>query len=565
MVTLLAVAFVAGVVTAISPCILPVLPVIFFGGSTGSWRRSVAIVAGLVISFATATLFGIVVLNALDLPDDLLNDLGIALLLALALGLLIEPVGRLMERPFSRLQTSPKVGAGTKSGVVLGMGLGLVFVPCAGPVLAAISTAASRERFSTNAILITVFYALGAAIPLLVVALLSSRLATTWTFVRRHARAVRSVSGLFIGAMAIVVLTGAAMSLQNDVPAYATSIENHLVTCSVQSQLDRLDGEHKNTFAACGEHHANLALLGEAPNFTGITAWLNTKGDRPLSLHELRGKVVLVDFWTYSCVNCRRSLPHVEAWYREYHRFGLEVVGVHTPEFAFEHVVGNVAAAAKSLGVTYPIAIDNDYKTWTAYNNNYWPADYLIDQNGEVRHTAFGEGGYAQMEADIRALLEADGATDLPAPTDVADRTPTGIGTPETYLGYELEYDHTTAEGIESNVATELVPDVATRYTLPSSLPPEFLGYGGTWDVHAEESTAVKDATLELSFTAQDVYLVIGGHGTVTATEDGARVATVHVSGYPDLYTIYAGTVTTNGTLVIDASPGVRCYDLTFG
>ena len=146
---------------------------------------------------------------------------------------------------------------------------------------------------------------------------------------------------------------------------------------------------------------------------------------------------MLVDFWTYSCINCRRSLPHVEAWYRAYHKDGLVVVGVHTPEFAFEHVESNVAAAAKSLGVTYPIALDNNYGTWDAYNNQYWPAEYLIDQNGDVRHTSFGEGDYATTESDIRALLMAGGATHLPAPTDVPNTEPTQATTPESYLGYQ--------------------------------------------------------------------------------------------------------------------------------
>jgi cytochrome c biogenesis protein CcdA/thiol-disulfide isomerase/thioredoxin len=562
MVTLLAVGFVAGLVTAISPCILPVLPVVFAGGTTGGWRRSVAIVVGLATSFAVATLFGIALLNALGLPLDFLNDLGIALLLLLAVGLVIDPIGALLERPFARLQTAPRVGAGTRSGLVLGAGLGLVFVPCAGPILAAIATAAARERFSTQAVLLTVAYALGAALPLLVLALLSQRLATTWSLVRTHARTVRRVSGVLIGTMAVVILTGAVMGLQTDVPAFASSIENHLITGSVASQLDTIKGEKANPFATKQGQHpsASLADLGAAPNFTGITAWLNTPGDRPLTLRELRGKVVLVDFWTYSCINCRRSLPHVEAWYRAYARDGLVVVGVHTPEFAFEHVVSNVAAAANGLGVTYPIAVDNNYGTWDAYNNEYWPAEYLIDQNGEVRHTSFGEGDYTLMEADIRALLTAGGATHLPAWTETPNRTPTGELTPETYLGYELQYEHD-----DENVDTELVPNVSVDYTLPNPLPSDLVAYGGYWDAHAEESTAGANATLEVSFTGQDVYLVLGGTGTVRVSLDGAPPSVVHVSGFPDLYTLYAGSSSTYGTLLLHVSPGVRAYDFTFG
>jgi cytochrome c biogenesis protein CcdA/thiol-disulfide isomerase/thioredoxin len=563
MVALLAVGFVAGVVTAISPCVLPVLPVVFAGGATGGWRRSVGIASGLAISFAAATLFGEAVLNALHLPLDVLNYVGRVLLIVLGVSLLIDPIAALLERPFARLQVRPKVTTGTRSGLVLGAGLGLVFVPCAGPILAAISVAGARERFSASAIFLTIAYALGAAIPLLVIALLSGRLSTTWSVVRRHARTVRRVSGVVIAAMGIVIWTGALTSLQTATAnAFASSFESHLVngSCSLQDELLGVSGEHANRYVKCGVTVRGLPDLGPAANFTGITAWLNTPGNKPLTLHELHGKVVLVDFWTYSCINCRRSLPHVEAWYRAYHKYGLVIVGVHTPEFAFEHVVGNVTAAATQLGVTYPVAVDNNYATWDAYNNMDWPAEYLIDEDGEVRHTSFGEGDYAQMETDIRALLVAGGAKDLPAPTDVANRTPTNAQSPETYLGWQLAEEHQVA-----NIDTDIAPDVATNYQLPNPLPSQCLAFGGTWDVHTQEATAGADAVLEFAFTAQDVYLVLGGTGTVTASYDGNPPVVVHVHGIPNLYTMYAGAVSTNGTLLIHASPGVRAFDFTFG
>ena len=168
----------------------------------------------------------------------------------------------------------------------------------------------------------------------------------------------------------------------------------------------------------------NLPNLGRAPNFTGITAWFNTPGNKPLALSQLRGKVVLIDFWTYSCINCQRALPHVEGWYNDYKKDGLVVVGVSAPEFAFEHVVSNVESAAGSLGIDYPVAVDDNLATWDAYNNEYWPAEYLIDPTGIVRAYDFGEGGYSSMENNIRMLLAANGVTDLPSRTDVADTTP---------------------------------------------------------------------------------------------------------------------------------------------
>ncbi len=356
--------------------------------------------------------------------------------------------------------------------------------------------------------------------------------------------------------MAIVILSGAASGLQTDLPGYASSIENS-VPAGVETQLQHLTGEHANSFAdkQSKELASSLPNLGPAPNFAGITGWLDTPGDRPLSLTSLRGKVVLIDFWTYSCINCRRSLPHVEAWYRSYHKDGLVVVGVHTPEFAFEHVESNIAAAARSLGVTYPIAIDNNYGTWDAYNNEYWPAEYLIDQNGDVRHTSFGEGDYAKTESDIRALLLAGGAKQLPKPTDIPNTEPTQATTPESYLGYQRL----------DNAVNPISDNSMTGYQLPSQLPLDELAFGGHWNVHGWEATAGNDAVLQLSYQATDVYLVLGGHGTVRVSRNGLPLATVRVEGYPDLYTLLAGTSSTEGELTLKMSPGVRAYDFTFG
>ena len=200
----------------------------------------------------------------------------------------------------------------------------------------------------------------------------------------------------------------------------------------------------------------NLPNLGRAPNFTGITAWFNTPGNQPLSLSALRGKVVLVDFWTYSCINCQCSLPHVEGWYNDYKKDGLVVVGVSAPEFAFEHVVSNVESAAGSLGIDYPVAIDDNLATWTAYNNEYWPAEYLIDPTGVVRAYDFGEGGYGTMESNIRMLLSANGVTDLPPRTDVPDKTPTSDAiTPESYVGYSR---------LNNEVGSAVIPDKTVVY-----------------------------------------------------------------------------------------------------
>jgi len=303
---------------------------------------------------------------------------------------------------------------------------------------------------------------------------------------------------------------------------------------------------------------SSLPDLGRAPNFTGIVSWFNTPGNQPLTLAGLRGKVVLVDFWTYSCINCQRSLPHVEGWYNDYKKDGLVVVGVSTPEFAFEHEVANVMSAAGHLGIDYPVAIDNNYGTWDAYNNEYWPAEYLIDPTGEVRAYDFGEGGYGAMESNIRSLLTANGVTGLPARTDVPDKTPTNQLTQESYLGYsELNVDNF--------VGTPIGDDKTIDYHAPSSVPINNLAFDGTWTDHSQEATSGDDARLFLHFEADDVYLVMGGTGTVDVSLNGQHLQSISVSGIPTLYTLYSGTDLRTGELTLSFSPGVQAYDFTFG
>jgi len=274
-------------------------------------------------------------------------------------------------------------------------------------------------------------------------------------------------------------------------------------------------------------------------------------------LASLRGKVVLIDFWTYSCINCQRSLPHVEAWYARYHHDGFEVVGVHTPEFAFEHVVSNVASAAGQLKVDYPIAVDDDYGTWDAYKNEYWPAEYLIDATGHVRHAAFGEGDYGVTESLIRTLLfDANPKVNLPARTDVPDKTPMTQLTPESYLGY----DH----GLPNFDGTSISENQAAPYSFPGSLPEDYLALAGTWTVGPEKITSGANARLELAFMASHVYLVLGGTGTIKATV-GSHSQTIAVSGIPRLYTLVSSTNFEAGTLVLSFSPHVDAYDFTFG
>jgi len=612
---LLLVAFLGGLITGLSPCIVPVIPVVMAGGSTSTSRlRPYVIIAGLVLSFSLSVLFASSVLSILHLPEDLLFWLGVALLGLLSVGLLVPRVGEVIERPFTRLGASRYATEG--GGFVLGLSLGLVFVPCAGPVLTAISVAAAHHRVSATSLLVTLSYALGVTVPLLVLAVFAQR-ATAWSALRSHLPTVRRVAGAILGITTLAIAFNWLGTLQRDVPGYTTALENHIESSgSVCDQLRQLSGERQNQFAAANAHlegekatcastdagnsasghlatgartgggtttsttttngggggtphkqtvfmasKTDLPDLGRAPDFTGITAWFNTPANRPLTLGQLRGKVVLVDFWTYSCINCQRSLPHVEGWYNRYKSDGLVVVGVSAPEFAFEHVVSNVESAAGNLGIDYPVAVDDNLATWDAYNNEYWPAEYLIDPTGIVRAYAFGEGDYGTMENNIRMLLSANGVTDLPPRTDVPDRTPTSDAiTPESYVGYDR-----LANSLDTPPVDDQTENRPVTYHAPSDIPPNDLAFGGTWTVHHEEATAGAGATLGLHFTADDVYLVLGGQGTVGVAYDGQHIADVTVAGIPKLYTLFSGNELQTGVLTLTVSPGLEAYDFTFG
>jgi cytochrome c biogenesis protein CcdA/thiol-disulfide isomerase/thioredoxin len=557
---LVVVGIVAGFLAGISPCILPVLPVVLVAGAStpegatgkAGLARSLAVIGGLVLSFSIIVLAGSEILSLLHLPQDALRDAGIALLIVVGLGYLIPPLGTLIERPFARIGT--RQPNGRAGGFLLGLAVGVVYVPCAGPVLAAIAVVGATHRVGLTAVILTAAFAAGTAVPLLAVALAGGQLTSRIGAIRRQAARIRLAGGAVLVVMAVIIASDALAGLQRDIPGYTDALQG---SATVRNQLNALTGVKHTSLSSCSSTATTLVNCGPAPNFTGITAWLNTSGGKPLSLSELRGKVVLVDFWTYSCINCQRTLPHIETWYKNYAKDGFVVVGVHTPEFAFEHVVSNVRAQAAALGVRYPVAIDDNYATWDAYDNEYWPADYLIDAQGDVRSVHFGEGGYSTTEQLIRQLLQAaHPGVSLPPATDVPDLTPTGEMNPETYLGYEQ---------IQYLDPPDVAQGAPALYHFPASLPLGGLGLAGTWTDNAQEATAGSGAELELSFLAQDIYLVLGGRGTLDVSVDGRPTQTIDVSGVPRLYTLYQGAPAATGTLQLHASPGVQAYDFTFG
>jgi cytochrome c biogenesis protein CcdA/thiol-disulfide isomerase/thioredoxin len=540
---LLGIGFLAGVVTALSPCVLPVLPIVLAGGATG--RRPLAIVAGIVVSFTVFTLFAAWLLDSLGLPEDLLRNLAIALLLLVSLSLLVPQVGELVARPlqvFTRRRSGDLGG-----GLLLGASLGLVFVPCAGPVLAAVTVIAAKRDVGVDGLLLTLSYALGAALPMLAIAFAGQRAAVA---LRAHATTVRRASGVLVGLAALAIALGADTELQTKVPGYTASLQDRFERSdAAQRELRDLTGAREPEAAGGGE--GILEDYGRAPEFAGLVGWLNSK---PLTLEALHGRVVLIDFWTYSCINCLRTLPYIREWDARYRDAGLTIVGVHSPEFAFERVHANVRENVRRLGLHYPIAIDNNYGTWDAWHNQYWPAKYLIDRKGHVRWFHFGEGDYAEAEETIRTLLAERGAP-LPAASGLDEEPSHALVTPESYLGYER---------LARYRGTPIAKDAERRYAFPKTLAENELALAGRWRVEDERAVAGRDARLRLRYRAGDVFLVLTGSGTVRVFVDGKPEGTVRVRG-DRLYTLVERPRNAAHLLELRVTPGVAGYAFTFG
>ena len=575
---LLLVGFIGGLLTGISPCIIPVLPVIFFSGGTEAarpltetgrplgGRRPYLVVLGLVVSFSFFTLVGSFLLSLLHLPQSTIIWIGIVFLLLIALGLIVPRFERILEKPFAWIPQ--RQATGDHGGFLLGIALGAVFVPCAGPVLAVVAVAGAKGSISLNTLVETLAFAIGVAIPLLIFALAGRRLAERVKAFRRHQRGIRVTAGIVMIALAVAVVPlynvpGALLTL---IPDYTSNLQ--AATASVGGTIGFGSAKTKTSSAsassgstACTAEASNLVDCGTAPEFTGIDQWFNTADNKPITLKSLRGKVVLIDFWAYSCINCQRSTPHLNAWYRSYQKDGFVIVGVHAPEYAFEHVPANVLASAKQQGIKYPIALDNDFDTWTAYGNQYWPAEYLVDAKGQVRHISFGEGDYSATEKLIRTLIQQQhpGIT-LPHATDVADTTPTSTLTPETYLGSSRApaASFSSPSGYQTGTATYAFPT--------ASLALDDYAFSGAITVAGESITAAgADSAIRIHYEASHVYLNVSGTGTLTVT-DSAGTRTIAISGTPNIHDLVApGAGYRDSTLTVTLSKGISAYSFTFG
>jgi cytochrome c biogenesis protein CcdA/thiol-disulfide isomerase/thioredoxin len=599
-------ALIAGAGTALTPCVLPILPALLSASAAGGRRRPAGVVLGLAVTFSVSIIALAQLTRGIGLAAGAPRTIAVVVLIAAGIVMLVPALGARVQAPLSRLaRFGPRSrGRGFLSGLGVGGALGFVCAPCAGPILAAVIAVGASGQTTARVVAIALAYVLGLCLVLALYALGGRRLIGV---IRRR------VGGVAVEALlgAVLLATGIAMAANLDVRfedllARATSGADHSAVLAfivdptrgmedshaAQSRLAALrptsrfvlrartsrDGPQAPQAGVSipGVPTPALPDLGSAPDFTDTQQWFNTPGDRPLSIAGLRGHVVLIDFWTYTCINCIRTIPYIESLYRTYHRYGLVVVGVETPEFTFEQIAANVRQAIAADGITYPVVQDNHYGTWDAYQNEYWPADYLIDARGQVRYTQFGEGGYLREEAAIRQLLHDAGARRLPPPIAPDAKLPSsGLGSYETYTNPRQynQYGQRWAAPISAGVH-----DYTARLR---TLGPNDWELAGRFEANAQSITPVGgEAQISGGFQAQRVYLVMTSAGNLARSGqvllDGRPVgradagADVHADGRftvrsQRLYRLLSLARDERATITVRLPPGIRAYDFTFG
>lgn len=592
MIILIVFAFLSGIVTILSPCILPVLPIVLSSSLIGGKKRPLGIVTGFIISFTFFTLFLSAIVRATHISADSLRTGAVVLLVIFGVSLFIPKFQIWMELFISRITSfiSNKISSskpslntnrdeGYVSGIPIGASLGLIWAPCVGPIIASVIALAATSQVNSQAVFITLAYSLGTAIPLLGITYGGRTLLAKNPWLLTRAQSIQKVFGVLMFVTAVGIFFNVDRKFQAYIltvfPNYGTGLtaleENPLVKSALQ-QLNP-NASNKRVGRPMNEiqdtQGVNLPKIGIAPGFQGQSGeWINSE---PITLESLRGKVVLVDFWTYTCINCIRTFPYLTSWYEKYKDKGLVIVGVHTPEFEFEKNVANVKAAAKDFSLPYPIVQDNDFGIWQAYNNHYWPAHYLIDKDGYIRNEHIGEGSYDETEQHIQTLLNETGSN----VTDVIDNPSYTINTQtrEMYLGYDRVEYNVSPEGIKQN--QEAI------YSAPSSLPPNTFAYEGAWTIGNERAKPGNKAKLLLNFNAKHVFLVMRPLNNSTTTTAGVSLNGSSVSNELSGEDVQNGVVTISsdrlykliklpaqqkGTLTIEFNDAnVEVFAFTFG
>jgi cytochrome c biogenesis protein CcdA/thiol-disulfide isomerase/thioredoxin len=508
---LAALVFLGGVLTIFSPCILPVLPFVFARSDRRFATSGLPMLLGMAATFA-----GIATLAAVGGAWAVrVNQYGrvfaLGLLTVFAFTLLSSRLADWIARPFVALgnrlmpnDVTANGADGVASSLLLGGATGLLWAPCAGPVLGLVLTGAALSGPNARTTLLLFAYAAGACTSLGVALLAGGRV---FAAMKRSLGAGEWIRRVF-GAAILLAVTAIALGWDSSGLTRLSLATTNRVEQSLLDRFKAASGPDRGAGIGAGSTLIGLPVEGEFPSLSGATAWLNSA---PLSPQGLRGKVVLVDFWTYSCINCLRTLPYVKAWYDKYRGHGLVVVGVHTPEFAFEKNESNVEHAVATLHVGYPVALDNDYAIWRRFNNHYWPAHYFIDAVGKIRAHHFAEGSYQESENVIRQLLVEAGHTDLPpagetaAPVSGVEAAadPATNRSPETYVGYRRAENFRSPGGIAK--------DLSHAYSAPSYLDTNQWALSGTWEVDREKAVLrASPGSIQYRFFARDLHLVLG-------------------------------------------------------
>ncbi|MCX6782916.1 MAG: cytochrome c biogenesis protein DipZ [Candidatus Levybacteria bacterium] len=540
MILLIAFAFLAGVITVLSPCILPILPIILtssIGGVSTGKSRPLGVVIGFILSFTFFTLFLSTIVRLSGISADTLRLVSVLVIGGFGVSLLIPQFQVLVERMFSKLAAfmpNSQGRTGFGGGLLIGLSVGLLWTPCVGPILASVISLAITGTVTFDAFLITLAYALGTAIPMFLIMLGGQNALRRVPWLLANLGHIQKLFGVLMIITAIGIFFNIDRKFQtyvlNTFPQYGTGLTQLEDNDAIRNELDKKAGQEiKKEDMGKPLFDISTSKGPKAPELIPSGAWFNSD---PLTLKELKGKVVLIDFWTYSCINCQRTMPYLRVWHEKYADKGLVIIGVHAPEFEFEKSEKNVAQAIKDFKLPYPIVQDNDFATWRAYNNRYWPAKYILDKEGYIRYTHFGEGAYDETEKVIQDLLKETGAKDVS--NEINNPTyQIQSKTPELYLGYgRIDY-FSSPEQIKQNALS--------TYTSPTNLGANQVAYEGKWNVMDEYANPQKGAKLHLNFESKEVFLIMRTKGTPAK-----------VKVYVDDKLQYFGVDNVNGTVTVN-------------
>lgn len=561
---LLVLAYLGGVLTIVSPCILPVLPFVFARTGQPFLRSGLPLLAGMAVTFALVASLAAVGGGWVVQVNQYGRWLALLCVALFGLTLLLPQLSERLTRPMvaagSRLSAAAGADARPRPGAsfLIGVATGLLWAPCAGPILGLVLTGAALQGASIGTTLLLLAYAAGAATSLALALLVGGKVFGLMK------KSLGAGEWLRRGLGALMLAGVAAIALGLD-----TGVLSRLSTASTggleQSLVDKLSAKPEQkggAMMAAANHRDTLPIEGTLPPLEGAVQWLNSP---PLTAEALKGKVVLVDFWTYSCINCLRTLPYVKAWAEKYRDQGLVVIGVHAPEFAFERDVSNVTKAMKDLGITYPVAIDNAYKIWRAFDNQYWPAHYFADAKGQIRYHHFGEGDYAESERVIQQLLREAGARNVAGGLIQADakgvqQAPdmNEVQSPETYLGFQRA---------ENFISTgTLATNQVANYPAAGNLALNHWTLEGQWNVGGQQATLDQPGgRIVYRFHARDLHLVLGPGADgkpvrFNVTVDGQAPGDAHGT---DVAPDGSGTVTEQRLYQLVRQPGA-VQDHTF-